>query len=175
MVQSKILFTSQQIQLRVEELAGQMAKDYKGKHLVIVCILNGAYMFTSDLSKALWNKGMTQFEIDFVRISSYGSGTKSSGKPQMTKDIEVSLSGKDVLVIDDIIETGRTLKFFVGHLLSKNPSSVKICTLLSKPKRELNIEPDFIGFDVLADDWVEGYGLDTASFGRGRSDIIKKI
>lgn len=170
-----ILFSSDKIQEKVNELAKTIARDYAGKKLVVVCVLNGGYMFFSDLSKALWNAGLQAFEVDFVRVSSYGSGKQSTGEPVMTKDIETSLQGKDVLIVDDIIETGHTIKFLKEVIEERNPASVKICMLLSKSLRQVEIQPDYVGFEVEADDWVEGYGLDTASLGRGRSDIIKRV
>lgn len=170
-----ILFTSNQIQEKINELAKTIANEYVDKKLAMVCVLNGGYMFFSDLSKALWSAGLEAFEVDFVRVSSYGGKRESSGKPIMTKDIETALEGKDVLIVDDIIETGHTVKFLKEKIEKRNPSSVKICTLLSKSLRKVEIEPDYVGFEVQPDDWVEGYGLDTASFGRGRSDIIKRV
>lgn len=169
-----ILFSAGQIQEKVNELAKSIAGDYAGKKTVVICVLNGGYMFFSDLSKALWGSGLQKFEVDFVRVSSYGNEKKSSGKPVLTKDIEIDISGKDVLIVDDIIETGHTLKFLKEAVERKNSSSVKICTLLSKPLRKVELEPDYVGFEVSPNDWVEGYGLDTASYGRGRSDIIKR-
>lgn len=171
----KVLFTQDQIQKTVAELASQIAADYKDKKPIIVCVLNGGYIFFSDLSKALWDAGLTDFEVDFVRISSYGNGTKSTGEPVLTKDLEVKIQGRDVLIVDDIIETGHTPHFLIDHLTLQKPNSIKLCTLLSKPLRKIDIEPDYLGFEVSNEDWVEGYGMDTAFLGRGRGDIIKRL
>jgi hypoxanthine phosphoribosyltransferase len=170
-----VLFSSSQIQDKVNDLAKNIASDYSGKKIIIVCVLNGGYLFFSDLSKALWNAGLQKFEVDFVQVSSYGNEKKSSGKPILTKDIEINPQGKDVLIVDDIIETGHTLKFLKEMFTEKNTSSVKTCALLLKAHRKVELEPDYVGFEVSPNDWVEGYGLDTASFGRGRSNIIKKV
>ncbi len=171
----KVLFTKDQIQEKVDALAAQIATDYSSKKLVAICVLNGGYIFFSDLSKALWNAGLADFEVDFVRISSYGASKISSEKPILTKDIETKIQGKDVLIVDDIIETGHTHNFLMEHLLIQKPSSIKICALLSKPLRKINIEPDYFGFEVDVNDWVEGYGMDTEALGRGRGDIIKRL
>nr|AIA18351.1 NUDIX domain protein [uncultured bacterium] len=168
------VFSKDKIQDRVNQLAEEIAKDFENKKILLVCVLNGAYMFASDLSKALWNAGNKEFEIDFVRISSYGVERKSSGQPRLTKDIEMDLEGKDVIIVEDIIETGYTLQFLVEHLKGFKPTSIKICALLSKPLRKVPLEADYLGFEVGANDWVEGYGLDTAGNGRGRDDIIKR-
>lgn len=175
MENSKVILSSKKIQARVASLGKEIAHDYKGKDFVLVCVLNGAYMFASDLSKAIWKSGHTNFEIEFVRISSYGKGRKSNKKPVMTKDVETELMGKDVVIVEDIIETGHTLNFLVDHLKKKKAKSIKICSLLSKPLREVPIEPDYLGFTVRPKDWVEGYGLDTASHGRGRDNIIVRL
>lgn len=171
----KVLLTSRKIQSRIKNLAEQIAEDYKNEEIVLVCVLNGAYMFASDFSKELWNAGHENFEVEFVRITSYGKSKKSSGNPIMTKDVETDVAGKHIIIIEDIIETGHTLEFLAKHLKKNKSASVKICTLLSKPLRKVPIEPDYLGFEVKPEDWVEGYGLDTGFMGRGRQDIIVRL
>lgn len=171
----KILFSKEEVEKRVVALGKKIAKDYKNQDIVFVCVLNGAYMFASDLSKAVWNAGHQNFEMEFVRISSYGKGMKSTGKPVLTKDVETKISGRNIIVIEDIVETGHTLKFLVDHLKKQKVKKVAICSLLSKPLRKVKIEPDYLGFSVKPSDWVEGYGLDTGFLGRGRQDIIARI
>jgi len=175
MTNLKILFKEEQIKRRVKELANEISKDYRSQKPILICVLNGSYIFFSDLTRALWNAKLEDFETDFVRILSYGGGKKSSGKPIMTKDLETNIEGKNVILVEDIIETGHTLKFLVDHLSESKPLSIKICSLLSKPLRKVAIEPNYLGFEVNGDDWVEGYGLDTAQLGRGRGDIIKRL
>lgn len=168
----KVLFTKRIIKSKVKSLGKKIAKDFKGEHVVLVCVLNGAYLFASDLSRVLWEAGHENFEMEFVRISSYGKSKKSSGKPKMTKDVETDLKGKSIVIVEDIVETGYTLNFLVSHLKKSKPKTVRICALLSKPLRKVKIEPDYLGFEVKPSDWVEGYGLDTGNLGRARSDII---
>lgn len=168
----KILFSHDQIDKEVRKIAQEIAHDYEGQEFVMICVLSGAYIFASDLSKEIWRSGHEKFVTDFVKIKSYGTEKKSSGKVILTKDIETDITNMNVVIIEDIIESGRTLKFLVDYLQKKNPKSIKICSLLSKPLREVEIEPDYLGFTVDASYWVEGYGLDTAYFGRGRPDLI---
>jgi len=150
------LLSREQIASIVKGLADQISKDYSDRELVLVCILKGAFMFLSDLVRHL----QIPVKIDFVRLASYGSGTKTSGRVEITKDIETPIEGKDVLVIEDIIDSGRTLQFLKDRLYLSNPRSVKICALLDKKaRREVEIEVDYLGKDV-EDVFVVGYGID---------------
>jgi len=150
------LLSQKQIASIVKVLADQISKDYGGRELVLVCILKGAFMFLSDLIRHL----RTSVQIDFVRLASYGSRMKTSGRIKITKDIEMPIEGKDVLIIEDIIDSGRTLKFFKEKLSQLNPRSVKICALLDKKaRREVEIEADYLGQEV-DDVFVVGYGID---------------
>jgi hypoxanthine phosphoribosyltransferase len=126
------LLSREQIASIVKDLADQISKDYREKELVLVCILKGAFMFLSDLIRHL----QLPVQIDFVRLASYGAGTKTSGRIEITKDIELSIEGKDVLIIEDIIDSGRTLQFLRDRLSLSNPRSVKICALLDKKHGE---------------------------------------
>lgn len=170
----EVLISASEIKDAVERLAKKIASDFKGRDVVLVPVLNGSYLFAADLSRALWDEGLLNLEIDFIGISSYGSGTKSSDKPVFTKNLAVNIENKHVVIIEDIIETGQTLLLLKEYLISKNPAEIKICTLLSKPKRKVELEPDYVGFEIDPDVWVEGYGLDTGFQGRGRSDIVKR-
>jgi hypoxanthine phosphoribosyltransferase len=150
------LLTPEQIASIVKDLADRISNDYSGKELVLICILKGAFIFLSDLIRNLHIPA----QIDFVRLASYGSGTKTSGRIEITKDIEISIEGKDVLIIDDIIDSGRTLQFLRDRLALANPRSVKICALLDKKaRREVEIEADYIGKEI-DDVFVVGYGID---------------
>ena len=150
------LLSQKQIASIVKGLADQISKDYSGRELVLVCILKGAFMFLSDLIRHL----ETSVQIDFVRLVSYGAGMKTSGRIEITKDIEIPIEGKDVLVIEDIIDSGRTLQFLKDRLSQSNPRSVKICALLDKKaRREVEIEADYLGKEV-DDVFVVGYGID---------------
>ena len=176
MDQSKILYTKEQIAARLNELARQIANDYSGKNPILIGILNGAYVVMADLTRALYDEGLTDVEIDFLSVSSYGRGTEYSGKSVIRKDIGKNIAGRDVLIVEDIIDTGHTLKFIQEYLQKQNPSSLKIFAFLDKKeKREVEVSVDYTGFILSGKPWVEGYGLDGGEYGRGRSDIAEKI
>jgi hypoxanthine phosphoribosyltransferase len=150
------LLSREQIASIVKDLADQISKDYREKELILVCILKGAFMFLSDLIRHL----QIPVKIDFVRLASYGAGMKTSGRIEITKDIETPIEGKDVLIIEDIIDSGHTLLFLKDRLSLANPTSVKICALLDKKaRREVEIEADYLGKEV-DDVFVVGYGID---------------
>jgi hypoxanthine phosphoribosyltransferase len=150
------LITAEEITSIVKKLADQISQDYIGKELILVCILKGAFMFLSDLVRYL----KISAKIDFVRLASYGSGMKTSGRIEITKDIEIPIEGKDVLIIEDIIDSGRTLQFLKDRLALSNPRSIKVCALLDKKsRREVEIEADYLGTEV-EDIFIVGYGID---------------
>ena len=158
----KILFTEEQIQTRIKEIAAQIDKDYAGETPVVVGILKGCFMFFADLVRQM----KTNIEIDFMSISSYGNNTKSSGEVKMIKDLDRTIEGRHVIIIEDIIDTGYTLKYLMTTLSARNPKSIKLCTLLDKKsRREVDIKPDYVCFDV-GDEFVVGYGLDYAQLYR---------
>lgn len=150
------LISREEIASIVRRLADQISRDYQGKELILICILKGAFMFLSDLIRQI----RIPVKIDFVRLSSYGSKMKSSGQVEINKDIEISIEGKDVLIIEDIIDSGYTLKFLKERLILSHPHSVKICALLDKKaRREVAIEADYLG-KTIDDVFVVGYGID---------------
>jgi hypoxanthine phosphoribosyltransferase len=150
------LFSQEQIVSIVQRLADQISKDYQERELVLVCILKGAFVFLSDLIRHL----QIPVQVDFVRLASYGSGMKTSGKIEITKDIEIALEKKDVLIIEDIIDSGRTLQFLKDRLARQKPHSIKICALLDKKtRREVEMEADYLGAEV-DDIFIVGYGID---------------
>ena len=153
----KVLLTREQIEKRAAELGAQISRDYAGKNLVLVSILKGSVVFMADLMRAV----SIPCNIDFMVVSSYGgSNTITSGLVKIIKDLDGDLSGKDVLIVEDILDTGVTLSNLVPMLKMRNPSSVKICTILDKPsRRKADIQPDYEGFQV-PDEFVVGYGLD---------------
>ncbi len=158
----KILFTEEQIQTRIKEIAAQIDKDYAGETPIVVGILKGCFMFFADLVRQM----KTNIEIDFMSISSYGNNTKSSGEVKMIKDLDRTIEGRHVIIIEDIIDTGYTLKYLMTTLSARNPKSIKLCTLLDKKsRREADISPDYVCFDV-GDEFVLGYGLDYAQLYR---------
>ena len=150
------LISREQIAAIVRDLAARISGDYGQSELVLVCVLKGGFMFLSDLVRHL----RMPLQIDFVRLASYGSGTKTSGRIEITKDVEVSMEGKDVLVVEDIIDSGRTIRFLKERLALSNPRSVKVCTLLDKKvRREVEMEADYVGKEV-DDVFIVGYGID---------------
>lgn len=155
MKEIKVLIDEEKINKRLDELAIQIMNDYKGKDLMFLCILKGSIFFTVELSKRIKNN--VQFE--FVEVSSY-ENNESTGKIKLNKDITQSIEGKEVIIIEDIVDTGRTLSFLKEFLKEKNPASLKICSLLDKPSRRIaDVQADYIGFTI-ENKFVVGYGLD---------------
>lgn len=155
---AKVLLSEEQLRERVAELGKQIAEDYEGKNLVMVSILKGAVIFVSDLIRAV----DIHTEIDFMCVSSFNGGVKSSGAVKIVKDLDISLEGRDLLIVEDILDSGRTLEYISDILKSRGPRSFRICTLLDKPsRRESSIKADYVGF-VIPDEFVVGYGLDYA-------------
>lgn len=152
----KVLIDEKTLQDKIQELAETIMKDYEGKDLTFICILKGSTLFTVDLAKKIKNN----VRFEFIRVSSYGDSQESSGKVTMKLDLQDSIEGRDVIVIEDIIDTGRTLSYLRDYLKDKNPGSLKICTLLDKKERRIfDIEPDYTAFNI-PDKFVVGYGLD---------------
>jgi len=152
----KILFPRAAIQKRVQELGGQISGDYAGRELVVIGILKGAFIFMADLIREI----RIPCNIDFIRVASYDASSESSGKVVMTKDIETSIKGRDILIVEDIVDTGFTLQYLVKWLKERNPNSLKICVFLDKRKRrKVSFEADYVGFTI-DDGFVVGYGLD---------------
>ena len=150
------LVSREQIASIVKDLADRISRDYDQREVVLVCILKGAFMFLSDLVRHL----RMPVQIDFVRLASYGSGMKSTGTIEITKDVETPLEGKDILIVEDIIDSGRTLLFLKERIALANPRSVKICALLDKKaRREVEIEGDYVGKEI-EDVFIVGYGID---------------
>lgn len=153
----KVILTQEQIQERIKELAKQISEDYKGKTPVVICMLKGAVYFFADLTRNFTIPVM----IEFARLSSYRNGT-SSGEMELISDINADITGQDVLIIEDIVDSGKTLSYFIGLLKKKNPASIKICSFLDKKeRRQVDINVDYTGFDIPCG-FVIGYGLDYA-------------
>lgn len=154
---AKILVPSESIQTRCKQLGTQISEDYEGRELLLVCILKGGVIFLSDLTRAL----TVPHAIDFMAISSYGgTRTESSGVVRIIMDLNTSIENRDVLIVEDIIDTGRTLQYITENLQTRDPASLRICTLLNKPdRREVEIKLDYVGFDI-PNEFVVGYGLD---------------
>lgn len=155
---ARIMVSEDALKQKAKELGEQISRDYAGKSIFVVCILKGSFMFCADLMRYI----TVPVSIDFMCVSSYGAGSRSSGNIQILKDVGVDIRDKDVLIVEDIIDSGNTLKCLKEMLEGRAASSVKICTMLNKPsRREVEIDADYIGFDI-EDEFVVGYGLDYA-------------
>ncbi len=153
------LLGEEEVVRRIREMAEDISRDYAGKSIHLICILKGSVFITTELAKYI-NLPLT---MDFMSVSSYGDGTESTGRVRIVKDLDESIEGKDVLLIEDIIDSGNTLSFLQEMLWTKKPNSLKICTLLDKPERRVveGIKVDYVGFEI-PDKFVVGYGLDYA-------------
>lgn len=154
----KILISEKEIKRVVLKLGKQISTDYAGKNLMMLCVLKGSVIFMADLMRAL----SIPCTIDFMAVSSYGSGTESSGVVKIIKDLDYPIEDRDLLIVEDILDSGRTLHYLMDILMRRNPKSIKICTLLDKPERRTEpIEANYAGFNI-PDEFVVGYGLDYA-------------
>lgn len=153
----RILITEEDVNRRINEVAAQINKDYAGKSVHLICILKGGVFFTCELAKRI----NVPVSLDFMSVSSYGSGTESSGVVRIVKDLDEPLEGKDVLIVEDIIDSGRTLSYLIEILNKRNPNSIRLCTLLDKPERRVKkqVHVDYTCFTI-PDEFVVGYGLD---------------
>ena len=152
----KVLYSEEELKAKCAEMGAQITRDYAGKNLLLVTVLKGAVVYFTDLMRAI----DLPCTIDFMIVSSYGSGVKTSGVVKIVKDLDTDLSGKDLLIVEDILDTGLTLSYLKSMLQARNPASIRIATLLDKPdRRKADIHADYIGYEV-PDEFVVGYGLD---------------
>lgn len=152
----EVLLSEEKLAAVIKELGSQISEDYRGKNLLMVSILKGSVVFMSDLMRAV----TIPCRIDFMSVSSYGSGVKTSGVVKIVKDLDIPLAGYDLLIVEDILDSGMTLSYILEVLEARGPKSVKLCTLLDKPdRRKVDIKPDYVGCEV-PDEFVVGYGLD---------------
>lgn len=157
------LISQEELQKRIKELAREIERDYSGRDLLIIAVLKGSFMFLADLIRGL-NHSVA---VDFMGTSSYGASTQSSGEVRITKDLEQSVSGRHVLLVEDIVDTGLTLRYLVDTLRARQPASLRVCTLLDKPaRRRVRIGLDYYGF-IIPNAFVVGYGLDYQEMYRG--------
>jgi hypoxanthine phosphoribosyltransferase len=159
---SKVLLSTEQLDAKVRELGAQITRDYEGKKLLLVGVLKGALVFMVDLARSI----DLPLEIDFMAVSSYGASTDSSGVVRIIKDLDASIENKHLLIVEDIVDTGLTLKYISEILRDRGPASLRICTLLNKKKpRKADVDLDYVGFQI-PDKFVVGYGLDYAEIYR---------
>lgn len=158
----KVLISEDDIAKKTRELGEKIAEDYKGKNLLLVGILKGAVIFMADLAREI----EIPIKFDFMAVSSYGKSSRSTGEVRIIKDLDFSVENKDILIVEDIIDTGYTLSYLIDNLKKRGADSVKVCTLLDKPdRRKADINVDYLGF-AIPDEFVVGYGLDYAEIGR---------
>jgi len=154
----EVLYNEEEIKAKVKELGETLSKDYSGRNPLVICVLKGAFIFMADLVKAI----NVPLELDFMAVSSYGHSTKSSGVVKIIKDLDVTVEGRDVLIVEDIIDSGLTLSYLIDVLERRNAKSVTVVTLFDKPaRRTVELEADYTGFTI-PDEFVVGYGLDYA-------------
>lgn len=154
----RVLIGEEEVNRRLQEMAEQMNQDYAGKSLHLICVLKGSVFVTTELAKNL----SVPVTMDFMSVSSYGDNTESTGRVRIVKDLDEGIEGKDVLIVEDIIDSGRTLHYLMELLRGRKPASLKLCTLLDKPDRRVtDVEVDYVGF-CIPDEFVVGYGLDYA-------------
>ena len=153
----RVLLTEEEVNKKISEVAAQINKDYEGKEVHLICILKGGVFFTCELAKRL----TIPVSLDFMSVSSYGSGTKSSGVVKIIKDLDEPLEGKNVIIVEDIIDSGRTLAYLIEVLKQRNPKNIELCTLLDKPERRVKkqVQVKYTCFTI-TDEFVVGYGLD---------------
>ncbi len=152
----KIFYSSDEIAARVQNIGAQISKDYAEKDLLLISILKGSVVFMTDLMRSL----TIHCTIDFMAVSSYGSGTQTSGVVKILKDLDRPIAGKDVVIVEDILDSGMTLNYVTGLLRARGPRSIRICTLFDKPaRRRVELQADYVGFQV-PDEFIVGYGLD---------------
>ncbi|CAM2914912.1 MULTISPECIES: hypoxanthine phosphoribosyltransferase [Dellaglioa] len=154
----KVLYSEQEIQAVTQRLGQQITADYQGKNPLLVCILKGAYLFMADIAKNVSDYA----EVDFMNVSSYGDGVVSTGNVKIIKDLDIDVKGRDVIIVEDIVDTGQTLAYLIDLFNGRNVKSVKVCSLLDKPEgRKVDVQVDYAGFEV-PNEFVVGYGLDYA-------------
>lgn len=154
----KVMLTEEEVDAKIREIGEQISKDYEGKEVHLICVLKGGSFFMCELAKRI----TVPVSFDFMSVSSYGAGTKSSGVIKIVKDLDEPIMGKDVIIIEDIVDSGRTLSYLMEMLKSRQPASLRLCTLLDKPdRRVVQVPVDYTCFQI-PDEFVVGYGLDYA-------------
>lgn len=166
----KVLITNEDVRNRLKEVAKKIGDDYKGKDVLFICVLRGAFMFFADLVREISEYDVNA-QVDFIAVSSYGEGTVSTGEVKFIKDCSTPIAGKNVIIVEDIVDTGITLNYLKKVFLSREPESLKICTLLDKPaRRKVDLVPDYKLFEI-PNEFVIGYGLDYNDDYRALKDV----
>ncbi len=171
MSNKKLVLSKQQIAERVQALGHEITSDYKGKKLVLLGVLNGAFIFFADLCRSV----EMDLEVDFIRVASYGDATHSSGTIRLSKPTEIDFQNKDIIIVEDIVDTGRTMAWLINHFAEMGASSVKVCTLIDKSeRREVEVQVDYAGFKI-DKGYLIGYGMDCAEVYRNLPEIYELV
>jgi hypoxanthine phosphoribosyltransferase len=162
-----VLITRDEIDKMCQRLGAQISKDYEGKEVILICVLKGAYAFMADLARYI----TVPLRVDFMSVSSYGSGTRTSGVVRITKDLDSDITGKHIIVVEDIVDSGLTLKHLKELLTTRNPASLALCTAFDKPeRRRVEVDVDYVGMEI-PDEFIVGYGLDFDGKYRNLPDV----
>lgn len=168
----EILLSAEQIQARIVEIGAELTEAYRGRTPLLVCVLKGAYVFVTDLARAM----DLPVELDFIAVSSYGSSTRTSGVVRLVKDLDSDIAGRDVILIEDIVDSGLTLRYLRRNLLARNPASLEVCTLIARQSADIeSMDVRYVGFTIADEDWLVGYGLDVAQRYRNLGYLAKYI
>lgn len=168
----EILLTAEQIQARVAELGAELTAKYAGRSPLLVCVLKGSYAFMADLARAI----DLPVELDFIAVSSYGSATRTSGVVRLVKDLDVDIAGRDVIIVEDIVDSGLTLRYLRRNLEVREPASLAVCTLIARQSADLEqLDVGYVGFTIADEDWLIGYGLDVAQRYRNLGYLAKYV
>ncbi|HNI36353.1 MAG TPA: hypoxanthine phosphoribosyltransferase [Microthrixaceae bacterium] len=168
----EVLLTAEQIHDRIAELGAQLTRDYAGRTPLLVCVLKGSFVFVADLARAV----DLPVELDFIAVSSYGSSTRTSGVVRLVKDLDSDIGGRDVILVEDIVDSGLTLRYLRRNLEARNPASLAVCTLIARESADIaSLDVGYVGFTIADDDWLVGYGLDVAQRYRNLGYLAKYI
>jgi hypoxanthine phosphoribosyltransferase len=168
----EVLLTAEQIQARIVEIGAELTEVYRDRNPLLVCVLKGSYVFVADLARAM----DLPVELDFIAVSSYGSSTRTSGVVRLVKDLDSDIAGRDVILIEDIVDSGLTLRYLRRNLEARNPASLAVCTLIARKSADIEaMDVGYVGFTIADEDWLVGYGLDVGQRYRNLGYLAKYI
>lgn len=168
----EVLLTADDIQARIAEIGAELTAAYSGRTPLLVCVLKGSYVFVADLARAI----DLPVELDFIAVSSYGSSTRTSGVVRLVKDLDSDIAGRDVVLIEDIVDSGLTLRYLRRNLEARNPASLAVCTLIARASADIeSLDVGYVGFTIADEDWLVGYGLDVGQRYRNLAYLAKYV
>ena len=168
----EVLLTADDIQKRIVEIGAELTAAYEGRIPLLVCVLKGSYVFVADLARAI----DLPVELDFIAVSSYGSSTRTSGVVRLVKDLDSDIAGRDVILIEDIVDSGLTLRYLRRNLEARNPASLTVCTLIARASADIeSLDVGYVGFTIADEDWLVGYGLDVGQRYRNLGYLAKYV